>query len=72
MATSVHRNALPAGYRLSWYTIRSILGQGGFGITYLARDGNLGIDVAIKEYLPIELAVREADASVAKYVPRYQ
>jgi len=64
MATPVHRNALPSGHRLHWYEIRSILGQGGFGITYLARDGNLGVDVAIKEYLPVEFAVREADASI--------
>ena len=41
-----------------------ILGQGGFGITYLAYDSNLDEDVAIKEYLPIELAVREGDYSV--------
>ena len=41
-----------------------MLGQGGFGITYLAHDFNLDHEVAIKEYLPMELAVRERDSSV--------
>ena len=59
-----HRYALPAGYRLHWYQIESILGKGGFGITYLARDLNLDKQVAIKEYLPGEFALRESDDSV--------
>ncbi|HIF52070.1 MAG TPA: serine/threonine protein kinase [Thiotrichaceae bacterium] len=59
-----HRNSLPSGFELHWYKIKSILGQGGFGITYLAQDLNLHIDVAIKEYLPIEFAVRENKSSV--------
>lgn len=58
------RNSLQPGYKLHWYEIKSVLGQGGFGITYLATDLNLHRDVAIKEYLPIELAVRENDSSV--------
>jgi len=59
-----HRNSLQSGYKLHWYEITKVLGQGGFGITYLARDTNLEKDVAIKEYLPIELAVREKDHSI--------
>ena len=59
-----HRNSLQPGYRLHWYVIKSILGQGGFGITYLAEDTNLNQEVAIKEYLPVELAVREQDESI--------
>jgi len=59
-----HRNALPVGHDLNWYRIDGILGQGGFGITYLAYDANLDESVAIKEYLPVELAVRDADCSV--------
>lgn len=61
---SVHRNALPAGYKLHWYEIGEVLGHGGFGVTYLANDNNLDRRVAIKEYLPVELAVREQDYSV--------
>jgi len=59
-----HRNSLQPGYELHWYHIIKILGQGGFGITYLAHDTNLDQHVAIKEYLPTDLAVRENDVSV--------
>jgi serine/threonine protein kinase/tetratricopeptide (TPR) repeat protein len=59
-----HRNSLKPGHRLHWYVIERVLGQGGFGITYLAHDTNLQHHVAIKEYLPMELAVREGDDSV--------
>lgn len=61
-----HKNALPIGYRLEDYEIESILGHGGFGITYKARDVSLGSAVAIKEYLPQELAIRDrGDHSVS-------
>jgi serine/threonine protein kinase len=56
-------DALPAGHRLHWYVLERVLGQGGFGITYLAHDSNLDRPVAIKEYLPTEIARRRADAS---------
>ena len=56
--------ALPIGYRLHWFQIESILGVGGFGITYLARDGNLKRSVAIKEFLPSDLSVRREDSTV--------
>jgi len=50
--------ALPPGYALHEYTIEAVLGSGGFGITYLASDNNLRCQVAIKEYLPNDLAIR--------------
>ncbi|MDM8547276.1 serine/threonine-protein kinase [Candidatus Venteria ishoeyi] len=59
-----HRNALPAGFQLEKYHIDSILGHGGFGITYLARDNSLERWVAIKEYLPNDTAVREGVSTV--------
>ena len=34
-------DVLPAGFRLGSYTIQSVLGCGGFGITYLARHADL-------------------------------
>jgi serine/threonine protein kinase/peptidoglycan hydrolase-like protein with peptidoglycan-binding domain len=47
------------------YRIVSVLGQGSFGITYRALDGELGREVAIKEYLPAALAVRQDGTTVA-------
>ncbi len=64
MSNKEHRNSLQPDYVLHWYTIKKILGQGGFGITYLAHDTNLDEDVAIKEFIPIELAMREGDYSI--------
>jgi len=50
--------ALRRATRVGRYEIVRTLGQGGFGITYLARDAQLQREVAIKEYLPSALAVR--------------
>jgi len=61
---STYRNALPVGTRVLWYRIERVLGQGAFGITYLAHDDNLHRAVAIKEYLPGHLARREADHGI--------
>lgn len=56
--------ALPAGTRLRDFQIEKMLGHGGFGITYLARDTRNGESVAVKEYLPIDIAVRVGDATI--------
>jgi serine/threonine protein kinase len=61
------RGTLPAGTRLRNYELISVLGHGGFGITYYARDTTLGREVAVKEYLPTSLALRENGTTV---VPR--
>ena len=58
------RNALPMQSMLQEYRIEQVLGAGGFGITYRAHDTNLDKDVAIKEYLPGELAMRAPDGNV--------
>lgn len=60
------------GFCLHEYRIDSVLGQGGFGITYLATDLNLDVKVAIKEYLPASVAYRASDQSVAPRCPEDQ
>ncbi len=64
MVKILQRNALQPGHEINWYQITDILGVGGFGITYLAKDENLLQQVAIKEYFPKEWAMRLDDGSV--------
>ena len=61
---TVYRNALELNTTLGEYRLQSVLGVGGFGMTYLAWDQHLEKHVAIKEYLPGDLAVRALDGSV--------
>ncbi|MCW5748838.1 MAG: serine/threonine protein kinase, partial [Alphaproteobacteria bacterium] len=59
--------ALPAHTQIGKYEVIATLGQGGFGITYRARDTQLDREVAIKEYLPTAFARRLGGSTV---VPR--
>ena len=61
-----YTNALPGGTRLDTYQIEKVLGVGGFGVTYLARELNLGKCYAIKELLPDGIAVRQAGEATVK------
>lgn len=60
-----YRDTLPEGYSLHWYELQSVLGRGGYGITYLAMDKNLERQAAIKEYLPLDFAARQGDQTVS-------
>ncbi|KAB2927693.1 MAG: protein kinase [Candidatus Contendobacter sp.] len=52
------------------YVVGRVLGEGGFGITYLGWDETLALRVAIKEFLPHYLATRSTDGvSVQVYQP---
>ncbi len=58
-------DALPAGTRFGELEIVRVVGVGGFGIVYLARDHSLDRDVALKEYMPSQLAARGPSAQVS-------
>ena len=60
----LYASPLAAGSRLQEFQVSAVIGQGGFGIVYLARDLSLQRMVAIKEYMPAHLAGRNADATV--------
>ena len=66
MNTQDHKQALPPGFRLGSYRVVRVLGAGGFGVTYLCEHGGLGVTVAVKEYLPNDIAVRSGDAVAPK------
>jgi non-specific serine/threonine protein kinase len=57
-------NCLPIGTRIAEFEIRQVIGEGGFGIVYLAFDHSLQRTVAIKEYMPSALAARSTDHTV--------
>ena len=59
-----HLNALPDGYKLHEYELVRVLGVDGLGITYLGYDRHLDKPVAIKEYLPNDLAIRKDNTEV--------
>mgnify|MGYP004468629559 FL=1 len=59
------KERLEVGYRLNGrYRVCRSLGQGGFGITYLAEDELLGQKIVIKEYFPVCFARRAEDGSI--------
>ncbi|MEQ1807650.1 MAG: serine/threonine-protein kinase [Burkholderiaceae bacterium] len=54
------RHTLPVGTVIGGFEITGLIGEGGFGIVYLAFDPTLQRQVALKEYMPSSLASRAA------------
>ncbi|AVS73769.1 serine/threonine-protein kinase [Paracidovorax cattleyae] len=52
-------NCLGPGVQVGEYRLNDVVGEGGFGIVYKARDLSLDRIVAIKEYMPATLAGRK-------------
>src|SRR5450432_687010 len=63
-AAATEHDALPPGTRFGEFEIIRVLGVGGFGIVYLAKDHSLERDVALKEYMPASLAARGAGPQI--------
>ena len=57
-SSSLLGHTLPEGTRIGGLEIVGLVGEGGFGIVYLAYDESLQRDVAVKEYMPSSLAAR--------------
>jgi serine/threonine protein kinase len=58
LPSSMFGHTLAEGTKLGEYEITGLIGEGGFGIVYLAFDPTLQREVAVKEYMPSALASR--------------
>ena len=65
-------NMLPVGFYLGEFEVTKVLGEGGFGIVYLAEDHSLGRRVALKEYMPSSLAQRVGGTQVSVKSERHR
>ena len=67
MASS--EQSLPAGYLIGPYEVVQLLGAGTFGNVYQCRHQQSGELVAIREYMPFDTAVRDANMAVRASLP---
>jgi len=65
-------NCLPIGTRLADFEIVDVLGEGGFGIVYLAFDHALRRTVAIKEFMPSVLVMRGRNGALKLRAERHR
>ena len=65
-------NSLPVGTRLAEFELTRTLGEGGFGIVYLAMDHSLHRKVALKEYMPGSLASRISITQIRPRAEQYR
>ncbi len=72
MAVTHHAITLPAGTRLGEFEVTSTIGEGGFGIVYLAWDHSLDRKVALKEYMPSSIAYRAGQSEIRARSERHQ
>jgi len=64
MNDNYSHNALPKGTKIQEFVIDRVLGSGSFGIVYVAENTYFEEIVAIKEFLPIDLAYRKEGTTV--------
>ncbi|MET0351316.1 MAG: serine/threonine-protein kinase [Rhizobacter sp.] len=73
MSTQLHiTGTLPEGTRLGEFELIRVIGEGGFGIVYLAWDHSLERRVALKEYMPATLASRADGTTVSPRSERHR
>lgn len=65
-------SALTIGVKLKEFVVTGIIGEGGFGIVYSAKDTQLQRNVAIKEYMPAAIANRLASSKINLRSVRHQ
>ncbi|HZT56029.1 MAG TPA: serine/threonine protein kinase, partial [Burkholderiaceae bacterium] len=64
--------ALPRGLRLGGFEIQKVLARSASTIVYLATDHALAMPVALQEYLPARLGVRDAGLHLRPTEPRHE
>jgi serine/threonine protein kinase len=66
-------HTLPPGHRVDEFEVLGCVGEGGFGIVYLAFDHLLQRRVALKEFMPSSIALRMPGGSAVRVkAPRHQ